>query len=71
MFKRVFSKARSPETVTKSIRMPSEMSDVIERLADDAGETLNGYIVLALDLYLQELEKRGELPAPQAKRKKA
>lgn len=52
MFKRVFSR-KNPENVTKSIRITNDMAKAIKRLADENGETLNAYIVLVLDQYLQ------------------
>lgn len=51
IFKRVFSKKVS--NVTKSIRMPEAMADALQVMAEEAGESLNSYVVLVLDDYLQ------------------
>jgi hypothetical protein len=63
MFKRVFSRAQ-PENVTKSIRVTKDMAAAIEMLADEVGETLNSYIVLVLDQYLQSQIEEGKLKMP-------
>jgi predicted DNA-binding protein len=62
-FKRVFSRQR-PENVTKSIRCPLVMWEALESLADEVGETANGYIVLILDQYLQVQLENGKLKPP-------
>lgn len=63
MWKRVFSK-KNPENVTKSIRITQTMADAIQQLADEAGETLNSYIVLVLDQYLQVQLENGNIKLP-------
>lgn len=63
MFKRVFSK-RNPSNITKSIRITDDMANALQYLADEAGETLNSYIVLILDQYLQVQLEEGTLPNP-------
>jgi hypothetical protein len=62
MRRRVFSKATGD--MTTSIRLSSEMFGVIEKLAEEQGETRNAYIVLALDEYLQMKAEAGEIPWP-------
>jgi predicted DNA-binding protein len=63
MFKRVFSR-KNPENVTKSIRITNDMAAALQHLADEAGETLNSYIVLVLDQYLQVQLEEGKLTLP-------
>jgi hypothetical protein len=63
MFKRIFSR-KAPENVSKSIRCTQSMWDAIEKLAAEAGESPNGYIVLVLDQYLQVKVEAGELQLP-------
>lgn len=62
MRKRVFSKALANMTLT--IRLSTEMIEIIEKLAEEEGESRNGYIVLALDEYLQLKAEAGEIPWP-------
>lgn len=62
MKRRVFSKATGDTTT--SIRTSKEMLEVIEKLAEDQGETRNAFIVLALDEYLQKKAEAGEVPWP-------
>lgn len=62
MRRRVFSKATGDTTT--SIRTSKEMLDVIEKLAEEQGETRNAFIVLALDEYLQMKAEAGEIPWP-------
>jgi hypothetical protein len=58
MFKRLFSRRKAEQSVSKSHRYPIKMWEAIEQLAKDAGESPNGYVVLVLDQYLQvQLEK--------------
>jgi predicted DNA-binding protein len=63
MFKRVFSR-KKPANISKSIRITEEMAAAIEQLANEAGETLNAYIVLVLDQYLQVQLEDGKLSMP-------
>lgn len=63
MFKRVFSR-KNPENVTKSIRITNPMAAALEQLADEAGESLNSYIVLVLDQYLQVQIEDGKIKPP-------
>jgi hypothetical protein len=52
IFKRVWSK-RSANSVSKSLRFPVPMLDMLEKQADDAGMTFNSFVVILLDQYLQ------------------
>ncbi len=63
MFRRVFA-PKKVATVSKSIRTPTIMWDAIEKLAKDAGETPNAYIVLILDQFLQLQMEEGKIDAP-------
>jgi hypothetical protein len=65
MWKRVFSR-KHPDNVSKSIRCTAEMWKAIEKLADEAGETPNAFIVLVLDQYLQSQLEAGLIEAPAA-----
>lgn len=65
MFKRVFSR-KQPENVTKSIRITNEMANALQQLAKDSGETLNSYIVLVLDQFLQVQLENGTLKPAEA-----
>jgi hypothetical protein len=62
MRRRVFSKAVGD--LTTSIRVSNEMLEMIEKLADEEGETRNAFIVLALDEYLQMKAEAGAIPWP-------
>jgi hypothetical protein len=51
--------------------MPEEMANALQVMADEAGESLNAYLVLVLDDYLQKMhEKRLELVVPEKKLQK-
>lgn len=63
IFKRVFSR-KNPINVTKSIRVTEAMATALEKLAKEAGETLNSYIVLVLDQYLQIQLDEGKVDHP-------
>lgn len=65
MFKRVFAPKRV-DTVSKSIRVPETMWKLIETLAKKEGETPNGFIVLVLDQFLQDLLEEGKIKLPKA-----
>jgi predicted DNA-binding protein len=72
MFKRVFSrKAPKSDNVTKSIRITEEMENALQRLAKESGETLNSYIVIVLDQYLQGEVESGNLKPPSPNEKSA
>jgi hypothetical protein len=62
MPRRVFSKATGD--ATRTLRLSTEMLSSIEKLAEAEGETVNAYIVLALDEYLQDKAKGGVIPWP-------
>jgi predicted HicB family RNase H-like nuclease len=66
MFKRVFSKKSFASTSkSKSFRVPSAMLEKLETLAESQGETLNSYVVLILDQYLQvQAESEVNPPTP-------
>lgn len=64
MFKRVFAPKRVP-SVSKSIRIPEPMLEALEQLATEKGETLNSYVVLVLDQYLQLQVENGKLSLPE------
>jgi hypothetical protein len=63
MLKRIFAPKRVP-SVSKSVRIPEPMLEALEKLAGEAGETLNFYIILVLEDYLQRKLKKGEIEAP-------
>ena len=63
LFKRVFSR-KNPKNVTKSIRVTEPMLEALQQLADQAGETLNAYVVLVLDQYLQVQLEQGNIKLP-------
>jgi hypothetical protein len=70
IFKRMFS-AKKPKSVSKSIRVPEKMWEALELLADQQGETPNGYIVLVLDQFLQIQLEKGILVLPKTEDLKA
>ena len=63
VFKRVFSR-KHPKNVTKSIRCTQPMWDALEKLAEEAGESANSYMVLILDQYLQVQMEAGAIESP-------
>ncbi len=64
MFKRVFSRKKSTQSLSKSIRCTKQMWDAIESLAEQAGESPNSYVVFALDQFLQDQLKAGKIKPP-------
>lgn len=68
MFKRVFSKKSfSSTSKSKSIRIPEAMLSELEKLAESQGETLNSFIVLILDQFLQVQTEVESTTEPQSK----
>lgn len=54
MLKRVWSsKNQQARSTSKSLRFPDPMLEALDSLAQKEGETLNSYVVLILDQYLQ------------------
>lgn len=62
MAKRVFSKATGE--ITRSIRITKDMEDAITKLSEDYGVTINAYITMALDEYLQSKAEAGSISWP-------
>lgn len=65
-FKRVWSKKGQP-SFSKTFRLTKPMLDTLEKLANIEGETLNTFVVLALDDYLQiQSEKNPAVKPPKS-----